>query len=185
MKKNLYILFLFFFLCFAKVEKTKVTISEKSEIVIKGKSNVNKFECHYNKELIHSELLVTHIEKQNKIILTNAKIEVKSEGFDCAHKMITKDFKSVLKSHDYPHITIYINEIFTKENQLMANITVNIAGVQNKYNLPVAFDTYKNNVKGSLNINIKDYNLKSPKKLLGLIQLDEEVVIDFNLFIKY
>ena len=49
----------------------------------------------------------------------------------------------------------------------------------------MAFNQKTNNVKGTLRLNIKDFNLKSPKKLFGLIEVDNNVDINFNLFLQY
>lgn len=185
MKKLIYILFLFLFLGFSIIEKTKVTITDKSEILIIGKSNVNQFQCEYNQDLIHSEIIVSHFTKNNKTILNNAVIEIKSEGFDCAHKMITRDLKTVLKSHEYQNIIVVINELVEVKSGLIAKVSVVIAGVEKKYELPITFNTKDNNVKGNLKININDFNLKAPKKVLGLIKLNNEVNIYFNLYLKY
>lgn len=185
MKKFIYILFFLTLFSFTVNEKTKVIITEKSEITIKGKSNVNHFQCEYNQNLIHSEIVVSHFTKNNKTILNNAVIEIKSEGFDCAHKMISRDLKAVLKSHEYPNITVVINEVIETKSNLSAKVSVSIAGVEKKFLFPITFNTKENNVKGELKINISDFKLKAPKKVLGLIKLDEEVNINFNLFLEY
>lgn len=81
---------------------TNVKITNKSEVSIKGKSNVNSFECKYNSDFIENDLQVSIARTNNKILLEGAKLSIKSTGFDCAHKMITKDFKTILKAEDYP-----------------------------------------------------------------------------------
>lgn len=185
MKNSFYIICLLFLLGFSKLEKTRVIITDKSEIVIKGQSNVNRFQCHYNQDLVHSEITVTHFTKNQTTFLNNAIIEIKSEGFDCAHKMITRDLKSVLKSHEYSNIVVVINEIIETNTGMIAKVIIEIAGVEKKYTFPVIFDANENNVKGELKIDIKDFKLKAPKKILGLIKLNEEVAINFNLFLEY
>ena len=44
--------------------KTKVKITNQSEVIIKGKSNVNSFECKYNSAFIEDEIQVS-LAKQN------------------------------------------------------------------------------------------------------------------------
>lgn len=60
-----------------------------------------------------------------------------------------------------------------------------IAGVEKEYLVPVIFNTNTNNVKGQLKLNIKDFKLKSPKKLLGMVVVNDHVDINFNLFLQY
>jgi len=165
--------------------QTKVKITNKSEVTIKGKSNVNSFECKYNSDFIENDLQVSIARNNNKILLDGAKIAIKSTGFDCAHKMITKDFKSILKADEYPHIVINVKEINTTKENITAKLNVKIAGVEKEYLVPVIFNSNTNNVKGLLKLNIKDFKLKSPKKLLGMVVVNDNVDINFNLFLQY
>lgn len=165
--------------------QTKVKITNKSEVTIKGKSNVNSFECKYDSEYIENDLHVLITRNNSKILLEGAKLEIKSNGFDCAHRMITKDFKSILKADVYPHIEINVKEISTVKENISAKLKVKIAGVENEYCVPVIFNSNTNNVKGQLKLNIKDFKLKSPKKLLGMVVVNDYVDIHFNLFLQY
>ncbi|MCK6608397.1 MAG: hypothetical protein L6Q46_08870, partial [Flavobacterium sp.] len=101
---------------------TNVKITNKSEVSIKGKSNVNSFECKYNSDFIENDLQVSIARTNNKILLEGAKLSIKSTGFDCAHKMITKDFKTILKAEDYPHIVINVKEINTIKENITAKL---------------------------------------------------------------
>lgn len=165
--------------------KTRVKITSKSEVTIKGKSNVNSFECKYDSNCIEDEISVIVTRSNTKILFDGAKISIQSKGFDCRHKMITKDFKKILKADDYSHIEIDLEELVTNKNEITAKICVEIAGVKKQYAVPVTFDSKKRNVKGILKMNIKDFYLQSPKKLLGIVTLNDNVAIDFNLFLQY
>ena len=165
--------------------KTKVKITSKSEVTIKGKSNVNSFECKYDSDCIEDEISVAVTRSNTKILFDGAKISIQSKGFDCRHKMITKDFKKILKADDYSHIGIDLEELVTNKNEITAKICVEIAGIKKQYAVPITFDHKKRNVKGILKINIKDFCLQSPKKLLGFVTLNDNVAIDFNLFLQY
>lgn len=164
---------------------TKVKITNKSEVTIKGKSNVNSFECKYNSDFIENDLQVIMNKNNGKIVLDGAKIDIKSTGFDCAHKMITKDFKSILKAEEYPHIVINVRELIIVKESISAKLNVKIAGIEKEYMVPVAYNQNNGNVKGQLKLNIKDFKLKSPKKLLGMVVVNDNVEISFNLFLQY
>lgn len=170
---------------FVASEKTKVTILNRSEVVIKGESNVNCFECFYDAKLMQNEIVVLHTKKESKLLLEGAIIKIKSKGFDCGHKMITNDLKKVLKSDVYPDIEITIKEVILQNGKYIAKTIIKITGVEKSYSLPINFNEATNNVKGDLAINIKDFELKSPKKVLGLIKLKEIITIHFNLFLEY
>jgi hypothetical protein len=165
--------------------QSKVKITNKSEVTIKGKSNVNSFECKYNSEFIENDLHVSISRNNSKILLEGAKLDIKSTGFDCAHKMITKDFKSILKAEEYPHIVLNVKEINAIKENITAKINVKIARIEKEYMVPVVYNQNNGNVKGQLKLNIKDFKLKSPKKLLGMVVVNDNVEIIFNLFLQY
>ncbi len=166
--------------------KTKVKFTSKSEVAIKGKSNVNSFECNYNSNYLSKETIEIEFLKENtKTKVKGAIIYIKSDGFDCGNKMITKDFKTILKSDVYSYITINLKELVENKSNYTAIIDVTIAGFKKEYSLPVTFNSKNLNVKGQLKLNIKDFKLKSPKKLLGMIKVNDNVEIDFNLFLQY
>ncbi len=185
MKKSIYIVVLLLLFGFSKTDKTIVNVSSKSEIVIHGESNVNSFQCNYNQKLIATELAVTHYNKNNKTILEGATFLLHSKGFDCVHRMITNDLKEVLKADSYPHIQIDIVALKHNNHKLTAVAAIKIAGVVKQYEIPVEINEETKNVKGELKLNIKDFKLKSPKKILGLIKLNEEVTISFNLYLDF
>jgi polyisoprenoid-binding protein YceI len=99
--------------------------------------------------------------------------------------MITKDFKTILKAEEYPHIVINVKEINTIKESITTKIGVKIAGIEKEYTVPVTYNQNTSNVKGQLRLNIKDFKLKSPKKLLGMVVVNDNVDIHFNLFLQY
>jgi len=130
-------------------------------------------------------LQVSILRNNSKIVLDGAKLAIKSTGFDCAHKMITKDFKTILKADEYPHIVINVKEINTIKESITAKLHVKIAGVEKEYVVPITYNPNNGNVKGLLKLNIQDFQLKSPKKLLGMVVVNDNVEINFNLFLQY
>lgn len=66
-----------------------------------------------------------------------------------------------------------------------AKIDITIAGKQKEYQtcINVSAD-HELKVNGVLDLDITHFDLKSPKKLLGLIKLDKNIKIIFELFIK-
>jgi len=185
MKTVSVILVIFLSFSFA-INKTRVKITDKSEVVIRGKSNVNSFQCRYNSNYIEDEVFISFSKNSSKTTISGAKIAIKSDGFDCGHKMITKDFKSILNANEYSYIFIDLKEFSSlEENNITAKVNVEIAGVKKEFVLPITFDSKTNNVKGVLNLNINDFKLKPPKKLLGMIKVNEQVEIDFNLYLQY
>ncbi|MGA8855335.1 MAG: YceI family protein, partial [Christiangramia sp.] len=69
-------------------------------------------------------------------------------------------------------------ELISPEYQ-KAFITVKLAGKTNHYNLPVMIN--EDRFKGKFKMNIRDFGLEPPKKALGLIEVDEQIEVQFDL----
>src|SRR5690606_38238619 len=106
-------------------------------------------------------------------------------GFDCGGKGINRDFHGLLKSDIYPKIIIKLKEIKlypNKKNTADALIEIEIAGKSQTYHMKTEY--FKNQnwiINGELKLNIQDFNLEAPKKMLGLIVVSESIEINFKL----
>ena len=165
--------------------KTRVKILPKSTLVIKGSSNVNSFACEYDNELLDDELVVLYSStNSSKIELERAQFKICSQGFDCCHQLITKDLRKTLKADAFSYITINVKEINRTSSEYNCTATVEIAGKHKDYEIPICLSK-NNNIKGTLKLNINDFDLKTPKKAFGLIAVKNTVEIDFDLYLAY
>lgn len=160
----------------------KVRVQPDSKIVIHGKSNINRFSCTYSKSLEQDFNLKmnTHL---NKVSLYGAKMSISSDGFDCKHRMISRDLKTTIKSDKYNHINIEVKNIYYKHKDTIANVEIELSGVKKTYDIPITITDKK--VSGLLKINIKDFKLEAPNKILGIVVLDNnieiELILNYNL----
>nr|WP_177176555.1 YceI family protein [Hyunsoonleella jejuensis] len=101
---------------------------------------------------------------------------------------MNKDFLKLLNSETYPNIIITLNEVESyaeNDNIIQANVDIEIAGVVNSYTFPMQVNMYDTmQISGILDVNICDFNMKPPKKALGLVVVNEIIQIDFALQIK-
>lgn len=187
MKKLIFILVIFSTLAFTKVmvNNTSVVILPKSELLIKGKTNVNSFKCDFNLKQIENPIPLYYQIKDNKLVFDQAKLVLDNQCFDCGSKAINKDFNKLLKTETYPEIKLHLKEINKtnkKENTVTAKVEIFIAGKTQSYTLPVTIkDKQALCVYGKLKLNITDFGLEAPKKALGLIVVSNEIEINFNL----
>ena len=177
--------FLLMFNLDSRVNTSKVKITSNSQLVIKGSSNVNSFACIYKQNLKNDEFLVNYVKESSKIHFQGAKMVLKSDCFDCRHKTINKDFKELLKSDVFPNIQISLKEITETKQYVLAKVQIEIAGVTKDYVFPVSVIENESKVRGTARLSIKDFNLTPPKKLFGMIMVNDLVEIDFNLHLNY
>lgn len=187
MKKLILIFSLLFsgFLVMAQeeIKKVNIKILPESELIIKGSTNVNTFDCKFDIKLVTDWKKIKYTGNSDLINFSDLSLQLKTEGFDCGNKRMNSDFQDLLMCEQYPEIEIQINqvELFSGEYS-KAFISVKLAGEVNDYDLPVQLS--KDNFKGKFTMNIRDFGLDPPKKALGLIQVDEEIEVHFNLKIR-
>ena len=88
----------------------------------------------------------------------------------------------------YPNIKIQlieINKVSELRDTFNAKVKIHIGSIFNFYEFPVLIvqgEVLK--VQGELNLNLCDFNIEAPKKMLGLIVVDDEIDVNFNLYLK-
>ena len=192
MKRVLFFVIIIFLLAFTagdRFKNTTILITPESKLIIKGKTNVNKFQCIYNTSQLQDPIPVYYEIKDNSLIFIDTKLILKNDCFDCGNKTMNKDFKNLLKSETYPQIQITLQELKNSKTQngelMQAQLDIEIAGVIKNYTIPVSLENEKEMfVKGVLVINIIDFKMEPPKKLMGIITVEETIDIDLQLLIK-
>lgn len=179
------------------VKDIRIKIEEESFIIIHGKTNVNKFQCRYDElspgKTINLKLAVS----DECMIFENAELNLESKKFDCGNKTMNNDFMDLLKSDQFPFIGIDIlcinigsstfKTVPVKLTNKSAVVYTNfkIAGSENEYHIPV--DILEKGKKriytGEMMINVRDFGIQPPKKMLGMIEVEENILIQFHLVI--
>lgn len=192
MKTMAFILPFLVLISFSKMSSLKeskfVRIAPESTLEIKGTSNVTNFTCVYNILSLNQPIPIHYENKNDMIYFENAGLVLKNSCFDCGGRGINKDFNGLLQSESYPHIVLNLKELKKKSNSkntIDALIEIQIAGISKIYTMETQFHYDENwHISGILKLNIKDFDLAAPKKMLGLIVVSEEIEIRFNLVLE-
>jgi hypothetical protein len=165
-------------------ETFKVAFLSESELVIRGKTNVSKFQCVYDIDKLSDSIKVTYTEKNNSLEFTKASMALKNLSFNCGNSGINKDFNKLLKTDDYPAISIGLLNVSetSTDSQVLAKVQIEICEIKKIYTIPIHIDKSDGiTVSGRLPIDINDFNLEAPKKVMGMIKVSNEIEIDFSL----
>lgn len=167
-------------------ERKTIHILPNSELALTGKTNITKFGCEFNTACLEETINIEYTRNDNIINFNDAVLLLRNECFDCGNKSINKDFNSLLKTEQFPEIKmelIKINLINKQNGEASVNIT--IAGKKKNHTVPITivdFPAYF--FTGKLKLDITDFNLEPPKRMLGLIVVKKEIQINFNLAFK-
>lgn len=179
------LIFLFTFLGFSQngTNNRTVKILPDSKLTITGDTNISEFACAFNPKMIPSSRKVNMKEVDSELHFENAILKLDNTGFDCGSKGINKDFHALIKTEDYPEISLELKKLcINTPTQATADLIISIAGKTKAYKVPVRIiDGKIPQYRGDLTLNINDFDLKAPKKMLGLIVVKEDIDINFNL----
>lgn len=166
----------------------QVEIDPESKLEIHGTTNINSFACIQEDELQEEALQVEVLSSDQKWMLNNANLGVPLVKFDCGIQQMTNDFHETLKSREYPYIKMKINSIVPTSNseEFLANVTIDLAGEQNSYLIPVEVEDFNGKIHclGEKFIDFEDFNLAPPVKFMGLVRVHDQIQIRFNLILR-
>ncbi|MEE2772268.1 MAG: YceI family protein [Bacteroidota bacterium] len=163
-----------------EVESTALRLLPQSKLMITGSTNVNTFHCVFDTEKISGQREILYTVIDQCILLDDLDIRLRAAAFDCGNRRMNEDFCDLLQSDRFPEIRISILKIQPiSEQYCRAFVKICLAGEQQQYDLPVLISD--SHYQGKLQLNIRDFGLEPPKKALGLIEVDEEIEISFDL----
>ncbi|MDR9416120.1 MAG: YceI family protein [Gracilimonas sp.] len=176
---------------FSYAQNGKVQLSNESKLSINGKSNVNDFRCQSEHELYRDPMNYTYHFEGDTINVDGVSLSLAISQFDCGKKAINRDFRSTLKYKEYPFIEIVLNELTLDDQQDLipttAKVTIRIAGQERKYEVPLtAFESRENSVLvgGKKVLRMTDFGLTPPAPMFGLIQVSDELEVEFDLIVQ-
>src|SRR6185436_2320080 len=88
-----------------KVTMEKWIIEKNSNLSIKGRSNVNSFQCDV-KEYLRADTILFYKDDQQQQFTIKGGLTINVEGFDCHQRYMTGDLRKTLKAQEYPQLKI-------------------------------------------------------------------------------
>ncbi len=195
--KDLRPLFILLLLIFGYFEFNYGKISEKADdtygfINIEVESNINKvlFKYDFNERHFHTRKII-NIGFDNDADISRLKIPLKD--FQCSNPWIYKDFLSLLKADQYPHLEIYFphkpeNISVTNKYFKLNDVKITVAGISKYYDILCNIedrDERGSFLIGNVRINLTDLEIEPPVKFSGIIKVKDEIIVKFGIWIRY
>lgn len=172
---------------FRSNENNGVWVIEKtSSLAIDGSSNVNEFTCSIREYLQCDTLWNTIDAGRKRMTFRKSKLNVEIRRFDCQHKYITADFRKMLMADTYPFLTIEFISLDELKTGGMVRGIVDIELAGRKKRMEIIYSCALNGpknltLKGEKIMKFTDFQLEPPRKLGGLIRINEDIKVHFNL----
>lgn len=170
-----------------QIDEVDSIILEGSKLRINGTSNVTDFECIYS-EQISSDALYQQISYGDSLFISGDSIKLRASSFDCGKRAINRDMQKTLKAEEFPFLEIGLKSVeIADELPFSATLRITIAGKTRLDNILItSFSSTERGISFSGNgpVLLSNYDLEPPSALFGLVKVDDEIDIRFDLIIE-
>lgn len=169
-------------------EKGKWVIDYNSQLSIHGQTNVNSFTCFISCYNSVDTLSYEQVKQNGQLIFEGNKMIIPVFNFNCGNNLITKDFRTTLKADKNPYLTLSFISLEKNPScsKATANLVIALAGVEKK--AAVKFDLVNKGgflqLTGRHAVCFADFELQAPQRMLGLVKVQDDLNVDFNLLIR-
>lgn len=165
-------------------------VQPSSTLAIDGSTNVNAFRCAISSYIGTDTLILQEGKALQKPIFLRGRVALKASYFDCGMNMMTKDFNHTIKSTEYPHIIIDFKsferapDYKREEEKFRGTMNISLGGTTKQFVVDCTIKPKSSeliHLSGERTFLFSDFNLQPPEKMLGLIRLQQELTVRFNL----
>lgn len=152
---------------------------------IKGSTNINKFDFSYSNHQPAAQMVFEPMLRYDRIV----ELRIPVCFLETDNKLMQKDFYNLLEADKHPYIQIQIEEqkviraLETSNQRLEFRVT--LAGVTNYLTFDLnSIRTGENTwfLESKKSVMLKQFGLEPPKKLAGLVKVDQKVIVKFGMF---
>ena len=171
---------------------TRWLVAKSSTLRIEGRTNINKFCCQVSRYDGPDTIAVCGVAAAANIPM-RGQLSIAIDEFDCASRLMTKEFKKTLKYPVYPNLGIVFEDLERmpalggNTDCLKGTVEVELAGICRRFVIDYAaakkaegeFD-----LTGEHDFSFTDFGLIPPSKMGGLVRVNDQLKVVFNLHLK-
>ena len=150
-------------------------VIKQKEIKVKGVTSFGKFECSYGNDKLGDTLYTGDISASKRI-----RFIIEVEDFGCGNFLLNRDFKNTIKASEYPTCMVIVNSLNRKRHHFSSDIDVTLAGKYLSLK-DVVFIQKDKQLTGEICLSFDQLDLVAPKKLGGLVQVDDDLILEIIL----
>lgn len=187
--------FALFFLSFSKEESMpflthRFIVQPSSTLMIDGSTNVNTFRCGIYQYIGKDTLILQEGVPLKKPTFLKGAVSLKAANVDCGMALMTKDFNQTIRAKEYPYIIINFKSFerlpnYTQEKEkFKGTMTISLGGTTKQVQVDCTIQATSSgyfHLSGGRKFLFSDFNLQPPEKMMGLIKIQQELQVNFNL----
>lgn len=168
-------------------------VQPDSQLIIDGKTNVNSFRCSINRYPGKDTLVLQEGGPLRRPVFLKGSVALPASHFDCGLRVMTSDFSTTIKAKDHPYIVINF-KTFERlpnykldEDKFKGTMTISLGGASKVFDIDCIIEAKSSgfiHLRGSRKFLFSDFHLVPPEKMMGLIRIEQELTVIFNLVLR-
>jgi hypothetical protein len=167
-------------------------VESNSRLKINGSSNISPFQCDVLRYLHNDTLRFSPDVRTHQLHFSQRSVTIDIAEIDCHHRYVTSDLRKTLKYQQYPHLKIHLIRMEdpsrTKPGQSLKGVVdIELGGhtkrIDIEYTLKSQTGRYFH-LEGKRSLLFSDFKLEPPRKLAGLIRINEDLDVSVQLFFR-
>lgn len=167
----------------------RLIVQPNSKLTIDGRTNVNQFQCattYYSR----NDTLVLVEGKARRPFFEKGYVGLEAASFDCGVQLMTADFAKTIKAKEHPAIFIEfisferVPDYQQREDKFKGKMKISLAGVAKVFQMDCFIKVQPGgqiHLMGGRDFTFADFDLEAPKRMMGLIKVEEELKVNFHL----
>jgi hypothetical protein len=169
-----------------------LAVAKESKISILGSSNVNTFSFDIKQYSGKDTLLFSQRNATSPAVFKKGIIRLQVTEFKNSNPLLTKDFRKITKAKSHPIIVMNFKNLNVfpceadQDKTGLAEVDIYMAGTWKTTRIKVNTCRIKNIVyiNGSTDLCFADFGLSAPENVMGFINVNEELKVNFQLALK-
>lgn len=170
----------------------RLIVLPDSRLTIDGRTNVNTFTCAIPRYQ-GKDTLVLHEGGANiRPVFVKGSIMLDASSFDCGMALMTSDFRKTIESKSYPSIVIDFISFertprYGHEEKFKGIVKISLGGVTKVFEMDCSIEAKSSgliHLIGEKGFTFSDFNLQPPKRMMGLVKVEQSLNVGFHLILK-
>lgn len=156
-----------------------LVVMEKT-VLIKGKTSFGRFSCSYQNNQEQDTVSFSKVSHTESLMDLSIPVAL----FDCGNRMLERDFGKTLKHEKFPSIEVRLNDFKRIGQHYFGDIWIKLTGKEMKMeHIPFILHEGEEGMflYSEIAISLDYFDLNPPKKLFGLIKVQDELMIELSL----
>ncbi|MEO9804298.1 MAG: hypothetical protein ABJF04_13660 [Reichenbachiella sp.] len=184
----LFIAVMFFFSALGQESAEEYYVLRKEQITIRGRTNINKFECRLDLAGYVMDTLQIELTRVNgDFNFSGLTLNIPVRAFNCRYRLMTQEFRDLLRAGEFPFLNLNITHVDHEvPNKMHMHASLAVA---EKRKEELIQDCYVENLGeelllgGNHTIYLRSYDLEPPRKFFGAVVVKNELDISFEVIL--